>query len=1008
MSDKIATLVVTLGLFASGCAQRTEVVVGVATDLQTPSLIDVVRMTLTDDTGGLLVEREWPLGQSAGQFALPASFGVGPTSSTSFTVHVEGVANNPGNVGGSGTVVVSRHARLGFVDGKTLFVRLLLATACAGDPAASCPAGTWCAEGVCRPIDISASTLPDYHAGDELGAQCGAATTATAFHLAPPASATCANGAACLEAVCIGGAHDDGPAPLAIDGAAQPIDLAGVVVPDLAEDGAPSSDLLADLAQPDLAPPDLTVSATADLVMLSTPNDLATSDGAIATQPDLTMTMMAPPDLAQPDFAIPVDAAHPDLAQPDLAQPDLAIPDLVMMTPAPDLAAPPAPPFYWVTPLPSGENVNGLAYDGTSANTTGSALWGVNASGDALRLDSSGQLIAEPTGAGVSLSKVLLSGAEVWASGAGVIMHRDSSGVWHRLPFPRGYETATAGNLVSDGAGGIIAATDQGFLVRADISKVTVRDATPPAPPFGLASGTDSNGQPCLAFTTTAYVTQYGGTYYSFDSSQGAFVEDTGVNQVFGTTNNLYFGLTGCGGDNTVVVGQTSNQPIAARRANGQWKAMPIGSNSLTGANKAFTQPVVFSSTDIYAWMTDPNTFGGNHSTPVHFDGSYWSAVMPYGSPMTSWAEYGGGPPPFVVGKDASGSMQMYVAFGPSVYGYNPNLNNDWVLLNATHAQFDGKPWGDGKKLLVAPAPPPSMGAPPQIWFTTDLDTPGAAWQQSPINSGGHTISLVSQVVGVDTGNGSYRYYASADNGVILTATDLKQGFTVDSYSSDGRVFWGITAADANNVYAAAGFLYNNGTNNDAWIMAKLNGGSWATVNHVAGSGNQFARFQSIMAISASEVFAGGSIQQHGSYIVRGSNTTWSVVYDPNDKSPLSDTNGIWGATANDVWAVGDGLSSAPILLHYDGTGSFERVPVPRHRVDSSPSAINAIFGTSANDIFAVTPGSDLFHYDGSGWSLLPMPDGWWDGVWVDAHHIVVGGTSPTGGAQSQVVEWLR
>ena len=77
-------------LALGACGTRTEVVVGVATDLSTPARIDRLRMRVTDGNGRLVVAREWPL-SGPGAFKLPGSFGVGASSHGPFRVHVEGL-----------------------------------------------------------------------------------------------------------------------------------------------------------------------------------------------------------------------------------------------------------------------------------------------------------------------------------------------------------------------------------------------------------------------------------------------------------------------------------------------------------------------------------------------------------------------------------------------------------------------------------------------------------------------------------------------------------------------------------------------------------------------------------------------------------------------------------------------------------------------------------------------------------------------------------------------------
>ena len=65
----------------------------------------------------------------------------------------------------------------------------------------------------------------------------------------------------------------------------------------------------------------------------------------------------------------------------------------------------------------------------------------------------------------------------------------------------------------------------------------------------------------------------------------------------------------------------------------------------------------------------------------------------------------------------------------------------------------------------------------------------------------------------------------------------------------------------------------------------------------------------------------------------------------------------IWGASARDVWAVGD----AGVILHYDGV-EWRVVPSP------VTTALNAVSGSAADDVWAVGNGGVILHYDGVSW----------------------------------------
>jgi hypothetical protein len=73
---------------------------------------------------------------------------------------------------------------------------------------------------------------------------------------------------------------------------------------------------------------------------------------------------------------------------------------------------------------------------------------------------------------------------------------------------------------------------------------------------------------------------------------------------------------------------------------------------------------------------------------------------------------------------------------------------------------------------------------------------------------------------------------------------------------------------------------------------------------------------------------------------------------------------GLWGASADDAWAVGD----YGTLLHWDG--HVWTAPQPPGSVTSND--LYAVFGTATNDAWAVGATGTLLHYDGKLWSVAP------------------------------------
>jgi hypothetical protein len=123
----------------------------------------------------------------------------------------------------------------------------------------------------------------------------------------------------------------------------------------------------------------------------------------------------------------------------------------------------------------------------------------------------------------------------------------------------------------------------------------------------------------------------------------------------------------------------------------------------------------------------------------------------------------------------------------------------------------------------------------------------------------------------------------------------------------------------------------------------------------------------------------------------------WSLVRGDLDRVPLC----VWGATADDVWIGGGGLSHGGRVLLLRGSGtSWREEPYDMQ------GTVWWIHGTSATDVWAVGENGLALHWDGAAWS--PSTTGTAAnlfGVWAAAPNDVwaVGG-SPTSAGPNDVI----
>lgn len=151
-------------------------------------------------------------------------------------------------------------------------------------------------------------------------------------------------------------------------------------------------------------------------------------------------------------------------------------------------------------------------------------------------------------------------------------------------------------------------------------------------------------------------------------------------------------------------------------------------------------------------------------------------------------------------------------------------------------------------------------------------------------------------------------------------------------------------------------------------------GTSWQVVNSPS-PGSQ-AALNAVAAVGANDVWAVGSSDTN-SLIEHWDGATWSVIPSP---SPSSTGNYLYGVTAlasDNVWAAGYDITGQgcgqipePLIEHWNGA-QWSVAPTPT--ISSQYGArLYAISGDSTNDVWAV--GSVVERFDGSAWSLVNAP----------------------------------
>jgi len=220
MSPRFQATLALLCLVGSGACtekKRTEIVVGLATDLAAPSPLYEVTLQVTKapEQLPLGMATTYPIsGLSNTVYELPGTYGIYSESGQADRVRVVLTA-----IDDQQRTLVVRSAVFSLVPEKTLFVRLGVISACEG--MTDCGPGLTCVEGRCTSEMIDSSRLPNYEPGMESRVECASSTTFVDTSTKQPLTQTavsCGSGT-CAEGVCLSPAGAGGAGGAGASGA---------------------------------------------------------------------------------------------------------------------------------------------------------------------------------------------------------------------------------------------------------------------------------------------------------------------------------------------------------------------------------------------------------------------------------------------------------------------------------------------------------------------------------------------------------------------------------------------------------------------------------------------------------------------------------------------------------------------------------------------------------------------------------------------------------------------
>lgn len=479
-----------------------------------------------------------------------------------------------------------------------------------------------------------------------------------------------------------------------------------------------------------------------------------------------------------------------------------------------------------------------------------------------------------------------------------------------------------------------------------------------------IASSPDSSGAPAIwaASGDNAFAGGSNGIIYHFDGKRWTpmekFTSDS-IRYIWGFNNNDFYAVT----DPTIY----DNSNIYHYNGN-SWELMK-GS------------PVGWS-----IWGTGPtDLFVAANGEVYHYDGSTWTTmIIPESAKaVTLWEIWGAaGDDVFVVGN--KGIILHYNGTEWSTMNSNTigNIwevwgtasNNVYAITLNTVLHYDGKGWSEFSINIDYPYDDLRSiwgNAADNIYISsyhTLMSYNGKEWQQvaavgaSSIWGSSGKVFLAGDEVGIYESNSYKRHYFVASERIITVSGSasnnvLLGGMWTYGLLYDGREwqrlyptynqhpnfhFYFAWVIDKNNIIAGDDdeIKYYDGT--DWWSHRILNYDSFIDNS------------QDAWAQTSSEGFV---VARAGRVYKFNNEEYWLTEMD----TPTSvDLHGVWGTTANNVYAVGNGGT----ILHYNGSVWVEI---------NNPATqdLNAVWGNDSQDIYAVGKSGTIIHYDGNSWNIM-------------------------------------
>ncbi|HSA50826.1 MAG TPA: hypothetical protein VLH10_12055, partial [Yinghuangia sp.] len=229
------------------------------------------------------------------------------------------------------------------------------------------------------------------------------------------------------------------------------------------------------------------------------------------------------------------------------------------------------------------------------------------------------------------------------------------------------------------------------------------------------------------------------------------------------------------------------------------------------------------------------------------------------------------------------------------------------------------------------------------------------------------------------SGVGAAGAATSAETAPSAASEQAAQGWLVDSPEVGLGTAVPVDVSTAGTTTIAVGYARPDGVKQWQPLALHREQGAWVNRAVPVPEGTSMARLHAVLTLSRTDAWAAGYAVVDGAmrpWIVHWDGTAWTTA----DTSQAAD-GALYGISGDSggVWAVGESDAGASVLRLVNGT--WQQVTLPP---DLQVNWFTGVSARGANDLWVVGPENMSAHWNGHGWTKVPVPAVGGQAVWLE------------------------